>query len=132
MLEVVHTLTSEQKLRIFNMLDYPRAPESLANDLRITRQAVDKHLRDMLQYGLVRKRHITDSGRQKVMFETSDLGKYFYGRIQSLVDDFKMKGKQELGDNLKHLGLKLYRGDVKKDEYMAAREKEMEEHRWFQ
>lgn len=131
MLEILHLVISPSKLRIFRLLGTPITPDELAGKLDITRQAVDKHLKELLKYGLVKKIWLLSSGRPKLEFVSSDLGNEFYREAESLITKHRESGKDLVTENLKDLDVQLVNGRIGSREYLRLKEDLVKESSWF-
>lgn len=130
-MDVIHFLTSSTKISIFRALKKPMSPEELANSLRITRQGIDKHLKGMLKYGIVRKLWIISSGRPRVKFEASEMGMLFFNRLENFLSDYRRIGRESAIDELKNLDIRFIRGSIDNQAYIAEKEKIKSESSWF-
>ena len=131
MLEAIHTLTSSSKENLVALLSKPRAPEDIADALKMTRQAVDRHLKDMMVYGIVEKIWVTGGRRPRVEFKLSPLGHYFFDSMNEFMSSFKERGREDLDTRLKSLDLLIIKGEVDQKRYSELK-KELESNlEWF-
>lgn len=129
--EPLHLLTSASKKTLVALLSSPRSPDSLASDLGMTRQAVDKHLKDLLYYGLVEKIWVTSGKRPRVEFKLSTLGNYFYRSIDDFLSNFRKTGREDLVARLKVLDVMLIKGEVDQNRYTEMKEDMEKSMEWF-
>lgn len=131
MIEVAHMLTSATKLKIFELLAEPTAPERIANHLDITRQGVDKHLKDFLKYGLVEKMWVLTSSKPRVEYKTTEMGRSFYKQITNVMENYRKKGNEELNSILKSLDLQFINGELEQHKYLERKQEIIESMAWF-
>ena len=131
MLEAIHSLTSSSKLKIVDLLAKPRAPGDLAEALGMTRQAADRHLKEMLEYGIVEKMWVTWGKRPRVEFKLSPLGNYFYSGIGEFLSSFRKRGIWDLTERLKSLDIQLISGDIDQERYQELKRELEENMGWF-
>lgn len=131
MLEIVHLLTSSTKREIFEMVERPATPDSIASALGITRQAVDKHLKEFVKYGLVRRMWLLSSARPRLEYSSTPLGSYFYSRIEEFMSSYRDRGNMEFRETMKSIDFKLINGEISKSEYSLLREEKMKDWNWF-
>jgi DNA-binding HxlR family transcriptional regulator len=127
----INILTSPPKMRIIELLRKPTTPDEIALNLKITRQAVDKHLKELLSYCVVEKRWFIGYNRPRVEFLLTDLGKELYGDISSLALKFRKDGLSTFSERIKSLDLEMISDRISVPEY-KARKKELENaFKWF-
>ena len=131
MIEVLPLLTSKTKLEIVNILKEPETPEYIATILKITRQGVDKHLKELLKYGIVERYWLFDSKKPRLEYKLSSLGTYFYTECDQLVNDYRNKGREILNNKLKENDVKLLNNEINIDEYNKNSDNIKREYEWF-
>lgn len=131
MLEIVHSLTSPSKVSVFGLLANPATPDYISSELGITRQAVDKHLKEFQSYGMVRKMWLLSSGRPRIQYVATELGRHFYAEMESFVQSYRSMGRDHLKDELKTLDLKFINGEMGREEYTSMKEALEKESEWF-
>ncbi len=131
MLEIVHSLTSAPKKAIFHLLARPMTPEEIARSLSVTRQGVDKHLKELLKYGLVRKMWLLSPGRPRVQYEATEMGELFFSRLDSFMTEYRKIGRENIIEELKELDIKFIRGTIDKQSYLSEQNKIKSEYDWF-
>ncbi len=129
--EIVHKLTSGSKLMLSTLLESPMAPDDIASRLHITRQAVDKHIKEMLSYGILEKIWVTSGKRPKVEYKLSSTGRYFYDSLSKFIDDYSSQGMEDLENRLKALDLQLISGEINQARYYEMREELEMSMSWF-
>lgn len=130
--EFVHRLTSEPKLKLSHLLSQPMSPEELAIKMSMTRQAVDKHIKEMLSYGILEKIWVTSGMRPRVEFKLSSVGSYFYETLTSFTEDYRSRGLEDLENRIKALDLLLINGDISQNRYYEMRRDLEQSMQWFQ
>jgi len=127
----LHALTSKSKLDIVERLGSSTSPASLAEELGMTRQAVDKHLKDLLNYGIVERIWVTGSRKPRLEYKVTSLGTSFYQNAHSLLVEYLESGRAEYQARLKALDLQLANGEIDLKKYQENRESLDVEMRWF-
>lgn len=131
MIECLHTLTSSSKMNIIEQLSRPVSPEEIARTLGMTRQAVDKHLKDLVKYGIVERMWVTGVRKPRIEFKISSLGTYFYDNLKSFLSDYRSLGSRDFNDRLKSLDLKLMKDEIDSRRYSELRKELENERHWF-
>lgn len=129
--EIVHRLTSGSKLLLSKMLEKPMAPDEIAGKMGITRQAVDKHIKEMQSYGALEKIWVTSGKRPRVEFKLSPTGAYFYKSMSGFIDDYMKQGLEDFRNQLKAIDLKLISGGITQSTYYEMREELEDSMGWF-
>lgn len=129
--EIVHRLTSAPKLALSDLLSRPRSPEDIADEMGMTRQAVDKHIKEMLSYGVLEKIWVTSGLRPRVEFKLSSIGSYFYEALARFTSEYRSRGFEELENRIKGLDLLLINGDITQDRYHEMRLGLEQSMQWF-
>jgi Predicted transcriptional regulator len=127
----MHKLTSRPKLLLSEMLENPMSPEYIAEKLGITRQAVDKHIKEMQSYGVLEKIWVTSGKRPRVEFKLSPTGTYFYKSLTGFIDDYKKCGIEDYENQLKAIDLKFISGSISQPAYFEMRKELDDAMNWF-
>lgn len=131
MLDMVHTFTSQSKISVFSLLSSPVTPDQISDELGITRQAVDKHLKEFQSHGMVRKMWLLSSTRPRLQYVATDLGRQFYRDIEQFVESYRSLGRMQLKEELKSLDLKFINGEISREEYIDFKNTLLKESKWF-
>ena len=131
MYEAVHILTSPAKLKLIDYLRNSATPEEMAVSLGMTRQAVDKHMKDFMKFGIVEKCWITGERRPRVEFRLSRLGDLFYDSVLELMTDHLARGREIMEDNLKILDRDLATGILSEERYIEKKNALLKSLSWF-
>ncbi len=123
MLSTLSILTSPAKMGIVELLRTPKTPEDMAAVLNITRQGVDKQLKELSAYGIVEKRWFIGYNRPRVEFQLTALGVQLYRDLEELLGKFRQKGREYLTEKLMNLDSELMEGKISPQKY---REEKME------
>lgn len=129
--DIVHKLTSAPKLTLSILLDVPMSPDDIAVKLGITRQAVDKHIKEMQAYGAVEKIWVTSGRRPRVEFRLSSTGRHFYSSLSRFIDDYRLQGLDDLENHIKSLDLQLISGEINQSRYYEMRKELERSMGWF-
>lgn len=131
MLSVAGILTAQAKLNIIALLDTPKTPDDIAEKLKITRQGVDKQIKELLAYGIVEKRWFIGYNRPKVEFYLTELGSQLYRDIEELLKNFRMSGQNAVNERLRVLDLELLDGKIATEKYRKEKEEIETTLKWF-
>lgn len=131
MLSVAGILTAQAKLNIINLLDTPKTPDDIAEKLMITRQGVDKQLKELLSYGIVEKRWFIGYNRPKVEFFLTEFGSKLYKDIEELMKKFRASGQNAVNEKLRILDLSLLDGSITIKKYQKEKEEIETTMKWF-
>jgi len=55
--------------------------------LKISRPALGKHVRSLINEGLVEQKHVVEGGTAKAVYEITDFGRKTIGKIRSFTED---------------------------------------------
>lgn len=129
--EIIHKLTSSPKITISGYLGQPMSPEELAVKMGTTRQAVDKHIKEMYFYGVLEKIWVTSGNRPRVEFKLSALGTHFYSSVSSFIGAYRERGLTEMEERVKSLDMMLISGDITQKRYHEMRDEFERSMQWF-
>ena len=131
MISPVHTLTSRAKMNIVERLSTSTSPASLAERMGMTRQAIDKHLKELLLYGIVEKIWVTGSTKPRLEYKVTGLGASFYKKTDDLILEYREEGLAEYNEKLKSFDIHLLNGDIDMAKYEQLKSSLKEEMSWF-
>ncbi len=131
MISPVHTLTSRAKMNIVERLSTSTSPASLAERMGMTRQAIDKHLKELLLYGIVEKIWVTGPTKPRLEYKVTSLGVSFYKKTGDLILEYREEGIAEYNEKLKSFDLRLLNGDIDVAKYEQLKSSLKEEMSWF-
>lgn len=131
MISAIHTLTSRPKMEIVEVLHSRNTPDEIASELGMTRQAVDKNIKDLLKFGIVYRTWKTGSGRPKVEFYLSVMGKELYRNLEKLMREYREEGSASTIQMLRDLDLAFINGEVNAQRYREMGEEIKEQQKWF-
>ncbi len=131
MIATINFLTSSSKVKIVNLLRTPKTPDDIAKILKITRQGVDKQLRELMRYGIVERRWFIGYSRPMIEYFCTEFGIKFYRDLDDVGIKFKESGRISLNEKLKSLDNELLDGSLTLEKYKEEKkliERSME---WF-
>lgn len=131
MLSTVSVLTAPSKIAIVELLDTPKTPEDIASRLNITRQGVDKQLKELQSYGIVEKRWFIGYNRPKVEFYLTNLGAQLYRDLNDLLRKFRQAGKGIVTEKLRNLDSELMDGKITVKKYREEKSGIENTMKWF-
>ncbi|MCL4345254.1 MAG: hypothetical protein M1375_02505 [Candidatus Thermoplasmatota archaeon] len=112
MISDVNILTSGAKVAIAEILRTPRTPDEIALSLNITRQGVDKHLKEMMKYGIVDRKWFIGYKRPRIEYFLTEAGTKFYRDIDILWRDHVSLSGSYIREKKRSLDLKLADGII--------------------
>ncbi len=117
--DLLGIFSSETRCRILEMLweGYDH-PDDLAEELELTRQAVDKHLVELHDWGMVERNAIfPHEGRPKIIYELTKPGKRLMNTLDSLAKRYKETMVERAESEIEELDKKLAVGDLSERVY---------------
>jgi len=131
-MRLVHRMTSEEKLRIVSLLrDGVRHPSSIAREMGITRQGVDKHLGEMYRYGVVDKEWVLGE-RPKVEYTLTPLGEFLYSGAEALEREYCERVREYALSEMRALDERLISGEITEEEHRKGIAAIRERFAWLQ
>jgi len=89
MLEIFRALANSYRLRIMELLyEKERRPHEFENELEMTRGGLERHLKQLVDCGLVEKENFIEAGRAKVKYFLSEEAKEFFERTKKMAEKF--------------------------------------------
>ena len=131
MISEINILTSSSRVSIVELLRTPKTPDDLADALKITRQGVDKQLKELMKYGIVQRRWFIGYNRPKIEYFLTELGSGFYADLENLGRKFRESGKLMLIERLKSMDIDLADGRMLVEKYEEEKVLLEESMEWF-
>jgi DNA-binding HxlR family transcriptional regulator len=89
MLEIFRALANPYRLKIIELLcEKERRPHEFENELEMTRGGLERHLKQLVDCGLVEKENFIESGRAKVKYSLNEETREFFEKTKRLTDKF--------------------------------------------
>lgn len=89
MLEIFRALANSYRLQIIELLyEKERRPHEFENELEMTRGGLERHLKQLVDCGLVEKENFIEAGRAKVKYSLSEEAREFYGKTKRMTEKF--------------------------------------------
>lgn len=89
MLEIFRALANSYRLQIVELLyEKERRPHEFENELEMTRGGLERHLKQLVDCGLVEKENFIEAGRAKVKYSLSEESREFYGKTKRMTEKF--------------------------------------------
>ncbi len=117
--EMIGIFASETRCKILEMLGegYDH-PEELAAELELTRQAIDKHLLELHDWGVVERNAVfPHEGRPKIVYELTKSGKKLMNTLDNLAERYKETMLERAEDEIEQLDIKLATGELSEKIY---------------
>jgi predicted transcriptional regulator len=131
MIPEIHLLTARPKMEIIRILHSRHTPDEIASELGMTRQAVDKNIKDLVRYGIVTRTWKTGSRRPRVEFSLSEMGMEFYSNLEKLIQSYRREGNTIAIQILRDLDLALIKREISPERYMETKEEIKRQYGWF-
>ncbi|MBS3782413.1 MAG: winged helix-turn-helix transcriptional regulator [Candidatus Thermoplasmatota archaeon] len=128
--EMIGIFSSETRCKILEMLweGYDH-PDDLAEELDLTRQAVDKHLVELHDWGMVERNAVfPPEGRPKIIYELTKAGKRLMNTLDNLAERYRETMLERAEEEIEQLDMKLASGELSEKIY-KKKVKEIKE-RW--
>ncbi len=117
--EMIGAFSSETRCKILEMLGegYDH-PDELAEELGLTRQAVDKHLVELHDWGIVERNAVfPHEGRPKIVYELTKAGKKLMNTLDNLAEKYKETMLERAEGEIEQLDMKLATGELSEKIY---------------
>ncbi|MGP6206578.1 helix-turn-helix domain-containing protein [Cuniculiplasma sp. SKW3] len=112
MISDINILTSPAKVEITHILRTPKTPDQIAATLHITRQGIDKHLKEMVKYGIVDRKWFMGSRRPRIEYFLTEAGAKFYRELDSIWKNHIILSESYINEKIRTLDLKLADGAI--------------------
>lgn len=90
LVRILRALANENRFIVFKNLQKGRCyATELNGPLKISRPALGKHVRILINEGLVEQKHVIEGGTAKTVYELTDFGANFAERINKLTMDIE-------------------------------------------
>ncbi|MFW6141727.1 MAG: ArsR/SmtB family transcription factor [Candidatus Saliniplasma sp.] len=112
--DLLKLFSSKTRCRIIDMLNsgYDH-PDDIASDMDMTRQAVDKHLIELHDWGLVERNAIfPHDGRPKIIYELTRECKQLIKVFDRIADKYRNSMVNRAEKEMEQLDIKLVEGDI--------------------
>lgn len=131
MIHDIHILTARPKIEIVRIMHTKHTPDEIASELGMTRQAVDRSLKDLVRYGIATKTWKTGPRRPKVEFRLSEMGTELYSNLEKLMQNYRRDGNSNVIQILRDLDLALIKKEISPERYMETKEEVKKQFEWF-
>ncbi|MGM0405309.1 MAG: ArsR/SmtB family transcription factor [Thermoplasmatota archaeon] len=112
--QLLRLFSSKTRCKIIDMLKsgYDH-PEDIADDLDMTRQAVDKHLLELHDWGLVERNAVfPPDGRPKIMYELTRECKQLIKVLDRIGDKYRRSMINRAEKEIEQFDIKLVEGEI--------------------
>ena len=131
MIHDIHILTARPKVEIVRIMRTRHTPDEIASELGMTRQAVDRSLKDLVRYGIVTKTWKTGPRRPRVEFSLSEMGTELYDNLEKLMKNYRIEVNTNVIQILRDLDLALIKKEISTERYMETKEEVKKQYQWF-
>lgn len=117
--EMISIFSSKTRCEILEMLreGYDH-PDDLAEELGLTRQAVDKHLVKLHDWGMVERNAVfPPEGRPKIVYEITRSGKKLMNTLDKLARRYRSTMIERAENEIEQLDRKLAEGELSEKVY---------------
>lgn len=144
MLEIFKALSNPYRLQIVELLyEKERRPSDFEHELGLTRGGLERHLKQLVDCGLVEKDNFIEEGRAKVKYSLSEESQEFFKKVKKLVKKFLKARKtpqdkrerikllenkvKTLYDSIEEINKLHLEKQITEKEYLAVKEKYLRE-----
>ncbi len=117
--ELIGIFSSKTRCEILEMLweGYDH-PDDLAEELGITRQAVDKHLVELHDWGIVERNAVfPHEGRPRIVYDMTRSGKRLMNSLDDLAEKYRENMIERAENQIEQLDMKLAVGELSEKIY---------------
>lgn len=105
MLDVFKALSSQYRLQIVELIyEKERRPHELEKALSMTRGGLERHLKQLIDCGLIEKENFIESGRAKVRYYVSEEAQDYFDKVKTITETF-IKSQRRPRDNRERIKL---------------------------
>lgn len=105
MLDVFKALSSQYRLQIVELIyEKERRPHELEKALSMTRGGLERHLKQLIDCGLIEKENFIESGRAKVRYYVSEEAHDYFDKVKTITETF-IKSQSRPRDNRERIKL---------------------------
>jgi DNA-binding HxlR family transcriptional regulator len=105
MLDVFKALSSPYRLQIIELVyEKERRPHELEKALSMTRGGLERHLKQLVDCGLIEKENFIESGRAKVRYYVSEEAHDYFNKARAITETF-IKSRKRPRDNRERIKL---------------------------
>lgn len=131
-LELIRIVASATRLQILKLLrqgfDHP---EDLAKKMKVRRQAVDKQLLELFEWGLVDRAAVfPPTGRPRIVYQATLRGKDLVDLLDRAAKDYQEGFRGDFQREMDDLETKLAAGEVAEEMYFKKRQEIEARYRW--
>lgn len=122
-LEIVRTAATPTRLQILKLLQQGfDHPEDLATKMNIRRQAIDKHLVELFNWGLVDRAAVfPPKGRPRIVYQMTQRGKELVDVLERAAKEYRDSFRGDFERELEALEAKLAAGEIAEEMYFKKR-----------
>jgi len=131
-LELIRIVASATRLQILKLLQQGfDHPEDLAKKMKVRRQAVDKQLVELFDWGLVDRAAIfPPTGRPRIVYQTTRRGKELVDLLDRAAKEFREGFHGDFRREMDDLEAKLAAGEVAEEMYFKKRKELEARYKW--
>ncbi len=122
-LEILRIATSATRLLILKLLQQGfDHPEDLAKKLNVRRQAIDKQVLELFNWGLVDRAAVfPPAGRPRIVYRVTQRGRELVDLLEKTAREFRDNFREEFHRSLEELESKLAAGEIAEEMYFKKR-----------
>lgn len=117
--EMINIFSSDTRCEVLEMLGegYDH-PDELAEELKLTRQAIDKHLILLHEWGMVERNAVFPlDGRPKIIYELTKSGRKLMNTLDNIAERYKKTIIERVENEIENLDMKLASGELSEKVY---------------
>jgi len=131
-LEVIRIVASATRLQILKLLQQGfDHPEDLAKKMKVRRQAVDKQLLELFDWGLVDRAAVfPPTGRPRIVYQATRRAKDIVDLLDRAAKEFRDGFRGDFQREMDDLEAKLAAGEVAEEMYFKKRKEIESRYQW--
>ncbi len=131
-LEIVRISATPTRLQILKLLQQGfDHPEDLAAKLKVRRQAIDKHLVELFDWGLVDRAAVfPPTGRPRIVYQMTQRGKDLVDVLEQAANQYRVSFRGDFDRELEALEARLAAGEIAEEMYFKRRKELEARYQW--
>ncbi|MEK6810524.1 MAG: winged helix-turn-helix domain-containing protein [Candidatus Thermoplasmatota archaeon] len=131
-LEIVRISATPTRLQILKLLQQGfDHPEDLAAKMKVRRQAIDKHLAELFEWGLVDRAAVfPPTGRPRIVYQMTQRGKDLVDVLEQAAMEYRKTFRGDFERELEALEAKLAAGEIAEEMYFKKRNEIETRYQW--
>jgi predicted ArsR family transcriptional regulator len=131
-LELIRIVASATRLQILKLLQQGfDHPEDIAKKMKVRRQAIDKQLLELFDWGLVDRAAVfPPAGRPRIVYQVTRRGKDVVDLLGRAAKEYREGFREDFQRELNDLEAKLAAGEIAEEMYFKRRKEIESRYKW--